>query len=56
LGALDIKRCANCAGPLSAVPLDEASAGPLVMCARCDDAPAELHALLNAAYVPPAWE
>ena len=56
MGSLDIKRCAHCAGPLSAVPVHQPDAGPLVMCVRCDDAPAELHTLLNAAYVPRSWE
>jgi hypothetical protein len=60
MGALDIKRCATCAGPLSAVPVDQwelpAGGGPLVVCRRCDNAPAELHTLLSAAYVPRDWE
>ena len=56
MGALDIRRCPNCAGRLDALPIDAGASGPLVICVRCDSPPAELHTLLSSLYVPRSWE
>jgi hypothetical protein len=57
MGALDIKRCLNCAGRLEALPPKHPDAsGPLVLCVRCDSPPAEMHTLLNSLYVPRSWQ
>jgi hypothetical protein len=57
MGALDIRRCPNCAGRLAAVRLDHVdAAGPLVLCVRCDGPPSEINTLLNSLYVPRSWE